>query len=183
MPHADPGAGFFMFETEEAKSFFAAWQTLRKGNDLPHYRDVFQNLPNDLLPQIVIIEQMSPDLYITRFMGTRFTELWNLDLTGQDAFGAVSPKVAAAGRYNVGQLLAQPCGILTIGLFSLKSRDDLAMEHVTLPVTNDPGRPPRSLGFVQNLRPPFRLEDDRIDMARRRWIDIGFGVPSGKPAQ
>src|SRR3954466_348899 len=108
-----------MFETEEAKRFFAAWQALRSGGGLPHYRDVFQNLAHDLLPQIVIIEQMSPDLYITRFMGTRFTELFNLDLTGQDAFAAVSPKMAAAGRHNVSQVLAQPCGIVTIGLFSL----------------------------------------------------------------
>ena len=172
-----------MFETKEAKRFFAAWQGMRSGDELPHFRTVFQNLPNDLLPQAVIIEQQTPDTYITRFMGTRFADLWNLDLTGQDAFTAVSPKVAAAGRHNVGQVLAHPCGIVTIGLFSLKSRDDLAMEHVTLPLSNDSGRPPRTLGFVQNLRLPYPLEDDRPDVARRRWIDIGFGVPAAKPAQ
>ncbi len=171
-----------MFETEEAKRFFAAWQGMRSGGELPHFRTVFQTLPNDLLPQAVIIEQQTPDTYITRFMGTRFADLWNLDLTGQDAFTAVTPKVAAAGRQNVARVLSHPCGIVTIGLFSLKSRDDLAMEHVTLPLSNDSGRPPRTLGFVQNLRPPYPLVDDRPDVARRRWIDIGFGVPAAKPA-
>lgn len=172
-----------MFETEEAKRFVAAWQALRTGRELPHYRTVFQSLPNDLLPQVVIIEQTSPDSYITRFMGTRFAELLSVDLTGQDAFTAFSPKVAAAGRHNVGHVLSHPCGIVTIGRFALKARDDLAMEHVTLPLVNDPGRPSRTLGFVQNLRPPYPLEDDRLDLSWRRWIDIGFGVPAVKPAR
>ncbi len=172
-----------MFKTEEAERFFAAWQALRTGLELPHYRSVFQSLSNDLLPQVAIIEQTSPDLYTTRFMGTRFVELLNVDLTGQDAFTAFSPKVAAAGRHNVGHVLAHPCGIVTIGRFALKAREDLALEHVTVPLINDPGRPPRTLGFVQKMRPPYPLDDDRLDMSRRRWIDIGFGVPAVKPAR
>lgn len=96
---------------------------------------------------------------------------------------AVTPKIAVAGRRNMARVLAHACGIVTIGRFWLKSRDELAMEHVTLPLSNDAGRPPRTLGLVQNLRPPFSLADDRPDMSQRRWIDIGFGVPATKPAQ
>ena len=171
-----------MFETEGAKRFFAAWQAMRTGDELPHYRTVFQQLPTDLLPRILIIEQASPDSYITRFMGTRFAELWNLDMTGQDAFSATSPRVAAAGKRNLLQMLAKPCGINTIGVFTLKSRPELAMENFNLPVGNDPGRPARVLGFCQEVPAPFPFDDDRPDVIRRRWVDLGFGVPAGKPA-
>jgi hypothetical protein len=171
-----------MFETAEAKQFFAAWQALRSGDALPHYRAVFQHLPTDMLPRILIIEQMSPQAYVVRFMGTQTAETWNQDLTGQDAFAAVSPKVAAAGRRNLAQVLSKPCGIVTIGLFTMKNREALAMENVILPAGNDPGRPARVLGFGQDLKPPFPIDDDRPDMARRRWIDLGFGVPTAKPA-
>jgi hypothetical protein len=172
-----------MFETEEAKRFFAAWQAMRTGDALPHYRTVFQHLPNDLLPRIMIIEQMTLESYIARFMGTRFAELWHQDLTGQDAFSAASPKVAAAARRNVTHVLTKPCGIVTVGSFSLRVRTELALETVSLPVTNDPGRPARTVTFVQEIIRPLSRSEDRPDVAQRQWIDLGFGVPAAKPAQ
>ena len=94
----------------------------------------------------------------------------------------MSPRMTAAGRRNFAQILAKPCGLANIGLFTLKDGDDLALENIILPAGNDPGRPARALCFSQNLRPPFPLDDDRPDMLRRRWIDLGFGVPQAKPA-
>lgn len=175
-----------MFETEEAKRFFAAWQALRRGDELPHYRTVFQNLPNDMLPQAQIFEQMpgadGVDRYVMRFMGTRAAEYWGRDITGHDLFSLMSPKTASAGRRNMATVLAHPCGLISLGVFRIVSRDELAVESVIIPAANEPGRPARILGFVQDLRAPFPIDDDRPDMARRRWIDIGFGVPTVKPA-
>ncbi|MBX7199952.1 MAG: PAS domain-containing protein [Rhodospirillaceae bacterium] len=172
-----------MFKTTEAMRFFAAWQTLRTRDELPHYRTVFQGIPNDLLPQLLIIEHVSDDAYTVRFMGTRTAEFWGQDLTGQDCFAAVSPRIATAGRRNLRTVLSHPCGIVTWGLFTLKSRGEIGMENVILPVSNDPGKPLRILGFGQEMRPPLPEGDDRPDMAQRRWIDLGFGVPAAKPAQ
>ncbi|MHB1204949.1 MAG: PAS domain-containing protein [Rhodospirillaceae bacterium] len=175
-----------MFETEEAKQFFAAWQALRSGKDLPHFRAVFQHLPTDMLPQAMIFERVSGrdnvDQYVVRFMGTRAAEYWSRDITGHDILSLMSPKTASAGRRNMATVLAHPCGLISMGAFSIVSRDELAVESVIVPASNDPGRPARILGFLQDLRPPLPLDDDRLDMARRRWIDIGFGVPPAKPA-
>ena len=175
-----------MFKTEEAKRFFAAWQALRKEAALPHYRQVFQDLPHEFLPQGLILEQVydakNLDLYMVRFMGTRVAEYWNLDVTGNDIFALMAPKVATAGRRNMASVLSHPCGLITVGLFSIASRDELAIETVTVPAANEPGRPARILGFVQDLRAPFPLADDRPDVAERQWLDIGMGVPAKKPA-
>lgn len=176
-----------MFETEEAKQFFAAWQALRSGNDLPHFRAVFQHLPTDMLPQVMIFERVTSrdnvEQYIVRFMGTRAAEYWSRDITGHDIFSQMSPKTASAGRRNMATVLAHPCGLVSLGVFRVVSRDELAVETVIIPASNDPGRPARILGFVQDMRRPLPLDDDRPDMAaRRRWVDIGFGVPAAKPA-
>ena len=171
-----------MFETEEAKQFFAAWQALRTGDELPHFREVFQRLPTELLPHILIVERMAPEEHVVRFMGTRLAELRQRDFTGQDLFVLMSPRVAAAGRRNFAQVLGKPCGLANIGVFSQKGGDVLALENIVLPAGNDPGRPARALCFSHNLRPPFPVDDDRPDAVRRRWIDLGFGVPAGKPA-
>lgn len=176
-----------MFKTEEAKRFFAAWQALRKGGELPHYRAVFQELPNVFLPQALIFEQILDedglDRYMVRFMGTRAAEYWNRDITGHDMFGLLSPKIATAGRRNMATVLSHPCGLISVGVFTIASRDELAVESVVVPTANDPGRPPRILGFVQHLSAPFPVEDDRHDIAERRWLEIGAGVPSRRPAQ
>lgn len=192
-----------MFKTEEAKRFFAAWQGLRKGDQLPHYREVFQNLPNEWLPQVMIFEQIFEDApgpgsgsgaegakqkegakidkYILRFMGTRAVEYWNRDITGHDIFSLLAPKLAAAGRRNMATVLEHPCGLITIGVFTIASREELPIESVLVPTANDPGRPARILGFVQHLSAPFPVADDRHDTPERRWFDIGSGVPNRKP--
>ncbi len=184
-----------MFKTDEAKRFFAAWQRLRKGGEFPHYRAVFQDLPHEFLPQALIFEQVfAPaadggkddakklDLYMVRFMGTRVAEYWNRDITGHDIFALMAPKVAAAGRRNMAAVLGHPCGLITVGVFTIASRDELAIETVIVPVANDPGRPARILGFAQHLTAPFPVDDDRHDVAERRWLDLGAGIPPRKPA-
>ena len=66
-----------MFETEEAKQFFAAWQALRNGDELPHFRVVFQHLPTDMLPHILIVELIGPEAHVVRFMARAWPKFAN----------------------------------------------------------------------------------------------------------
>lgn len=153
---------------------------------MPHYRAVFQNLPNEFLPQLLIFEQVfegdTSERYMVRFIGTRAADYWSRDITGEDLLALLAPKVAAAGRRNMATVLAHPCGLITLGVFTIASRDELAIETVIVPAANDPGRPARILGFVQHLSVPFPVADDRPDTPERHWLDIGAGVPKKKPA-
>lgn len=171
-----------MFETEEAKRFFAAWQALRDGTEVPHFRTAFQRLPSEILPQLLVVERESEDLYTTRFAGTRVVEFWGEDMTGRNALDALPPRMAMAAKRNLFQVISHPCGIASLGVYPVTARGEVAMEYVFLPALNDPGKPPRILGFGQSLKPPLPMEDDRPGVARRRWIDLGFGVPAERPA-
>ena len=182
-----------MFKTDEVARFFAAWQALRTEKAIPHYRAIFQDLPKEMIPQLMILEQAplqnegageadpgySPG-YTVRFMGTRLAGIMNYDFTGEEV-RTLFPKLAQPARRNLAALLTQPCGLSTLGVFANMARTDLRIETAVLPAANDPGRPARVIFFAQGLPAPFPLDDERPDRATRRWIDIGHGTPAKGP--
>jgi hypothetical protein len=173
-----------MFHTAGAKAFFAAWQALRTDKSIPHFRTVFQGLPTELIPQLMILEEASDDRYIVRFMGTQFVELWGQDITGLDRLSLMKPKVAAAGRSNMRTVLEHPCGLRNLGIYAMPSRSDLEIESVLLPAANDPAKPRRVLTFGQSAQLGLVVaKDQHQEIAEREWVDLGFGVPAKRPAQ
>lgn len=164
--------------------FFAAWEALRTGNAIPHFRAVFESLSSEMIPRLMILEEAGEGRAVVRFMGTRFVELWGEDITGNDRFALMPPRVATAARDNVARVLAQPCGMCNFGVHAMLARADLQIESVLLPALNDTGKPRRVLGFGQEV--PARLSGDGVplvEVVSREWLDIGFGVPAEPPAR
>ena len=65
-----------MFLTIGVKRFFEAWQGLRAGEAFPHYRELFDALPPDLIPGMMLLEESPGGRYTVRFMGTALVDFW-----------------------------------------------------------------------------------------------------------
>ena len=179
------GFGGVMFKSVGAAAFFAAWRGLFPTTLVPHYREVFQLLPTELLPRVTILEEASKDDYVIRFMGTARAELWGKDLTGQSALTMMSSALVQAARRNMERMLSHPCGMYHVSHYVTPSGREITVENVTTPVGNDPGLPRRLINFVEEFSTLGYSEpagDVRAN-AEQAWLDIGSGIPKKPPAK
>src|SRR5690606_26447690 len=151
------GWPFAMFHTPGAKAFFDAWQGLRQGNQIPHYRTVFDRMAPEFISRLMICDVVLPDTFLVRFMGTTVLELWKEEVTGKDMMAMLPAANAGTARKNMAVLLTHPCGMRNLGVFAVSGGTDVKLENVFLPLGNDPGRPQRLLIFGQELGRPDRL--------------------------
>lgn len=166
------------FATEDAHSFWTAWDGLRNGRTLPHYRDLFEGVPSALIPRMVILER-AKDGYIVRFVGTGVVELWGSDHTG-DNLTQVMPSAFLKGLSPLLDLArSYPCGVSSLANVETGRGIFVQLDVVVLPVANDPERPGRVVIFSSML--PRRNGDPLLTTTVRRanrvWIDLGCGVP------
>jgi len=171
-----------MFLTAEVRRFFEAWQGLRAGEAIPHYRALFEALAPELIPGMMLFEQASEERYIVRFMGTMLVDMWGEDLTGRDRFASMPAKVAKSAQNNLHSILSFPCGGASVQPYGVKMQ--VETEFVLLPAANDPGKPQRVVAFAQDLRgasPPTGLQEPPGILHEARWLDLGFGVPRRPP--
>ncbi len=170
-----------MFRTSGAEAFFAAWTALRENNSIPHYRTLFQHLSSELIPHLVILEEVDDD-FVFRFMGTYFVELRGKDLTGDNRLALLPPKQAAATREFLSTILDFSCGLWTRSLYAAPPRSDFEIETIILPTANDLNKPRRILAYGHLLRAgTFVSGKKTLGHAERAWIDIGSGVPKNLP--
>jgi hypothetical protein len=175
-----------MFLTSEVKRFFEAWQALRAGETVPHYRVLFEALAPDLIPGMMLLEESAGERYIVRFMGTALVEFWGGDLTGQDRFAAMPPKAAATAERNLHELLAVPCGATAVQPYGAQLQHEA--EIIVLPVGNDPGKPRRLACFAQDVKNPLNggpaggPRNTAAVRYQQTWVDLGFGLPARPPA-
>ena len=140
-----------MFKTASTAAFLEAWRVLSSKTQTPHFRAVFQDLPSDLIPRILVIEVAPKDEYVIRFMGTSRAEMWGQELTGKSPLEVMSYPVASAARQNLGTMLAHPCGMYHIAHYNTALGRDVLMEHITMPAANDPGMPRRLINFAEEV--------------------------------
>lgn len=168
-----------MFLTADVKRFFAAWQALRTRGGIPHYRALFEGLPPELIPQVLLFELTSSGGYVVRFMGTTLVDLLGEDLTGKERLSQLPRRTAVAAARDLGDILKTPCGL--IGTWPARPCE---VEAVVLPAANDKDKLPRVVAFGKELAPAdFEgLAEAPAELHERRWTDIGFGVPKRRPA-
>jgi hypothetical protein len=173
-----------MFATVDVKRFFGAWQALRTDGGIPHYRAVFDAMPPDLIPGMILYEQAPDSRYIVRFMGTALVDLWGEDLTGKDRLAALPAKAAAAAMRNLREIMGTPCGLNAVHAYGATAGAIHEVEVILLPVGNDPDKPRRVVGFGQAVQPvpPGGLGEIQAALHTQSWVDIGFGAPRRKPA-
>ncbi len=166
-----------MFRTSGATAFFSAWETLRENKSIPHYRTIFERLSSELIPQLLILEEVS-DTYVVRFMGTHFAEMLGEDLTSKDYLVGLRPKQAAVLRELLAEVVAVPCGLWTRTYLTAPRHSDLEIEKVMLPTTNDPDKPRRILTYGHLVQSgTFLTGNQKSMLLEHRWIDIGAGLP------
>jgi hypothetical protein len=169
------------FATENADSFWAAWDELRGDRPVPHYRDLFDGLASKLIPQLVILERAS-DGYVVRFVGTSVVELWGSDHT-DDNISLILPEGFLKGLAPLLDLArAHPCGVSSLANVETGRGRSIQLDILILPIANDPGRPGRVAIFTGMVpaRDGDALLAKTVERAKREWIDIGSGTPKTK---
>ena len=174
-----------MFKAASAIAFSEAWRALRGDASMPHYRTVFNELPSEFLPRILVIEEAPEEKFVIRFMGTSRAEMWGQELTGKDSLSVMAYPVASAARRNLITMLTHLCGLYHVAHYSMPSGREVMMEHLTVPVANEPGLPRRVINFAEELT-TMAFGDEPVgevrSVVRRVWVDVGAGVPDHQPA-
>ena len=176
--------GGVMFKSDGAAAFFAAWKGLCLDTPVPHYREAFQHLPADIIPRLMIIEEMG-DQQIVRFMGTARAEAWGEDLTGRNFLDIMTPSGAQVARRNLKTMCEHPCAMYHMAHYVTALGREVHMENITVPVGNDPGLPRRLLNFLEEIS-TITYSDSAGEVGRagkRAWLDVGAGVPKKQPAK
>src|SRR5437868_8160369 len=122
-----------MFLTLEVKRFFEAWQSLRVRKAIPHYRALFDSMPADLIPGMMLFEDAPGAEVVVRFMGTGLVDLLGVDLTGEARFSRMTPKGARNASRNIAQVLGVPCGVRFVGAYGDPRGSFHEMEGIALP--------------------------------------------------
>ena len=166
-----------MFKTSGAKAFCSAWEALREDQSIPHYRTIFERLSSELIPQLLILEEVAGD-YLVRFMGTHFAEMLGDDLTNKSYLAGLTPKQAAALRELLATVVNAPCGLWTLTYLAAPRHSDLEIEKVMFPTANDADKPRRIVTYGHLVQSGAFLTDGQKSLLlEHRWIDIGSGTP------
>jgi hypothetical protein len=168
--------------SEGCKAFLRHWMKLPRTGHAPHSNDFLDHPPAALMPY-VLIEDVTAEGLVVRFMGTAVVERWQHDLTGK-VIGANLP--AAERRrmeYYGGAVATHPCGMRQTGDLRSSTGRMVSFEAVLLPLSVDAGRPPRLVAYSHMLDPLGQREHNSqyAQSSSRSWFDIGAGVPAEPP--
>jgi len=170
-------------KTRECRAFALAWQDWRGAELVPRRAQVQIDQIKKLLPMLVVLEIVSPELAWFRLAGTAITEVMGADLTGKNYFDMVAPETRDLGVARTCQAAAQPCGSHFIHPIVHQSGRTVPTEVLSLPVLpNDPAAPPQFFTIS------VQLEDSRLEGSASeqnqfpviegyQFVDIGAGVP------
>ncbi len=172
-----------MFDTDQAAAFFDAWSKLRSGNEIPHFRTLFSDLPTKIVPELFIVEESGDGRFPIRFMGTERVESWGADLTKTDSAEAISPEFWGAAKSILTTILDHPCGICGTSVAITPFGRKRGTEYVVLPAGVDTGQLRRLVAFNTDLKDVSYIEPvgKIVELSPQAWIDIGHGVPNEPP--
>lgn len=165
------------------RRFYDTWQKLRVGGDLPTRKSVslrdFAPFASDLL----IYEMPEPGYLGCRLMGSHVSDrvkIYNADINWLDL---VAPDMREAGNIWWGNLFNTPCaGVMQFSTGFLNGTSRLS-QALLLPVQQKPGE--IQLLGLSNASVVYASGDARDqlvishDCFQTKYIDAGFGVPSG----
>ncbi len=173
-----------IFQSEECRGFFEHWLSLRdEGEFVPLHRDFLDNPNPKYAPLIHISEMNEGGTMIVRLMGTGLVERWGRDKTGE-AMGEGQPESVREALYsNTRQVISTPCGLRSEIELASSSGSEMLIEAVTLPLTDEAGKPGRLVAYsalMQKLQ--YGEHSERYKkLANVEWIDLGAGTPQDQP--
>ena len=163
--------------------FLSHWMGLRDVGELIPTSESFLDHPNPLLASNILVLDVYDDDLIIRLQATELVERWGADLTGHSMFDAPLPMNRPDMLTNVGQLMQQPCALLSVHKTKTSGGRKLIMETLGAPLSSPPGKPARMVNYSWLIDP---LEDgehsEKVTVYERQdWIDVGAGVPIENP--
>ncbi len=172
---------------ERASAFFEAWQKLRVGNAIPERSAVRLQDFAPFAADLLMYELKSRSDLCCRLMGSRISE--RVGSGGQDVnwLDLVCPDMRPAGAIWWNTLISQPCaGLMQFSTGFLDGSNRLA-RSLLLPLEQSEGKIIlMAISLPSNV---YRVDEPRTqlnisaDCFQTKYLDIGFGLPVGIPAE
>lgn len=170
------------FEHASAASFADYWESLPKQDLVPSRHDFDPGRQGAILSTFIIHELVSPEVVRIRLVGTRHRDGFGADVTGRNYLDFVEPQRRAKAARAIRLVCEHPCGMLVRLVTTSETGRFNHNESLALPMRDDDGRA-RLVYYQSNWTPLAEYRDSSTDklaiigVARRRFIDLGAGVP------
>ena len=159
------------------------WSALRCGNDIPHASALSPAPLARWLPDMSIVEVVSPTHIQYRLVGTRVTERLGFNPTGENLVDFVEPdRRNLAGELFTG-ITAHPCGARLSHLNIAKCGRQNLVLSIFYPLITPEGVAPRVVGMhaldeVRHYGEPCSRATLAAQTNHFSWIDVGYGIPN-----
>lgn len=172
---------------ERVSAFFEAWQKLRLDNAIPERSAVRLQDFAPFAADLLMYELTSPSDLHCRLMGSRISERVGHGGPDVNWLDLVSPDLRPAGEVWWSTLTSQPCaGLMQFSTGFLDGSNRLA-RSLLLPVKQSEDRIIlMAISMPSNV---YRVDEPReqliisADCFQTKYLDIGFGLPVGIPAE
>ncbi len=125
-----------MFKRERCRAFYDHWDSLRGDRPYPTLSEFLDN-PNVACAPCTYIVDIVGNRLNTRFFGTQLVESRGIDLTGKDYVEGQPNNIGDAIVSNVIKLIAHPCGLHAMNIFTSTKGRKFVSEVVVLPLGDD----------------------------------------------
>ncbi|MDA1098839.1 MAG: PAS domain-containing protein [Proteobacteria bacterium] len=169
--------------TPECRAFAEAWQVWRGADLAPRRSTVrIEDIPK-LLPQISVLEIISPERAEFRLAGTALCAAMGIELTGLNYFDLTAPETRPRRVARTRRIVLHPCGAHVLYPIVHRSGRTVLTEVLSLPVwPNEPAAPLQIFAISVPME-DMRLEEPAAEPKQLprgegfHFIDIGAGVP------
>lgn len=160
----------------------AYWQSLRQDEKLPRAENVDLLALLPLLPELSLLDMVSPDEIICRFAGTAICDRLGFDLTGRNICEQQASAMRDRARRAYDGMASQPCGMIAryVNHYSTGSQGTVSSLYLPL-ITADGSTRILGIGHREekaDYAPPIDETLIVTDVLSVDWLDIGFGVPA-----
>ncbi len=175
--------------SQQARQFFAIWQSWRGERRLPQRSDLAKGDLGALAQTCLLLNIRSASDIRMECVGRTIVEKIGFDLTGMNYLDLTSKENRSWRATLTIAQAAQPCGVLIYYWLRFPDGAVLPVEFTGAPLYEDGAAEPNlilccatgladTMGRSQPLDPDSYIEGDGM-----RFIDIGYGVPPLVPAE
>lgn len=177
---------------ERVSAFFEAWQKLRAGKDIPERSDVRLQDFAPFAADLLMYELKSSSDLRCRLMGSRVSERVGIGGPDVNWLELVCPEMRSSGEVWWNNLVSLPCaGLMQFSTGFLDGSNRLS-RSLLLPIQQPSGEQPEPKIILMAISLPsgvYRVDEPRkqliisADCFQAKYLDIGFGLPGGIPAE
>jgi len=170
-------------ETQSARDFATYWLSRRGGLFMPRRRDIDPSEIRALLPEMCVLDVVSPEATVFRLAGTAHRERMGFEPTGRNIVDLVESDHRPVRAWRFWMSATQPCGQSAVLKTRFGSGLEDESEFVLLPVrVDDPRERPLLIGVMASVHGRQWLNKSdgvaRIAAPQRFcFLDIGAGIP------